>query len=266
MFPAARISDLHTCPKVEPGPVPHVGGPIITGEPKVVIQYMPAARVGDSCICVGPPATIMKGSPTVLVGYKMQARIRDPTSHGGAIVAGCKTVLVGNSGGGAASGGGGGRGKQASGKSAKPVDHGNGPYDNPDDAARHALSNCNHQSIKENKEYGGCIYKGTGGKYYYTGPIIRTHQDPAHAPIPPGTTPVADYHTHGDYSVQDSEGKAIATGDPKQDWFNSDHFSTGEKENNGAKAQRHAGYRGYLGTPSGKFRKYDPATGMEATL
>jgi uncharacterized Zn-binding protein involved in type VI secretion len=94
---AARITDMHTCPKVEPGPVPHVGGPTISGEPTVLIGFMPAARVGDSLICVGPPDSIKSGESTVVIGNKDAARIGDPTSHGGVIVAGCPTVIIGSS-------------------------------------------------------------------------------------------------------------------------------------------------------------------------
>ncbi|WP_095990951.1 PAAR domain-containing protein [Cystobacter fuscus] len=95
MPPAARISDIHVCPKVEPGPVPHVGGPVSTGEPTVLIGFMPAARVGDMAVCIGPPDSISQGEPSVLIGHKPAARLGDPTSHGGRVVAGCPTVLIG---------------------------------------------------------------------------------------------------------------------------------------------------------------------------
>ncbi len=94
MPPAARISDMHTCPMVT-GVVPHVGGPIAAGCPTVMIGYMPAARVGDMCVCVGPPDTIAKGSATVMIGHMPAARIGDMTAHGGVIVAGCPTVIIG---------------------------------------------------------------------------------------------------------------------------------------------------------------------------
>ncbi len=96
MLPAARITDMHTCPMVT-GVVPHVGGPILPpGCPTVLIGMMPAARVGDMATCVGPPDTISKGSATVLVGNMPQARISDMTAHGGVIMPpGCPTVLVG---------------------------------------------------------------------------------------------------------------------------------------------------------------------------
>lgn len=105
--PAARLTDMHTCPMVTPGtpPIPHVGGPI-SGPcvPPVLIGFLPAATVGDMCVCVGPPDTIAMGSPTVFIGGKMAARMGDPTVHGGVIVVGCPTVLIGEMGMGGAGG------------------------------------------------------------------------------------------------------------------------------------------------------------------
>jgi uncharacterized Zn-binding protein involved in type VI secretion len=94
MPPAARISDLHTCP-MSTGTVPHIGGPVAAGCPAVMIGFMPAARVGDLCICVGPPDSIAKGSATVMIGNMPAARMGDSTAHGGVIVAGCPTVIIG---------------------------------------------------------------------------------------------------------------------------------------------------------------------------
>jgi uncharacterized Zn-binding protein involved in type VI secretion len=98
MKPAARLTDMHQCPMQTPGlpPIPHVGGPIVgPGAPTVLIGGLPAAVLGDSCVCVGPPAMIVMGSMTVLISNKPAARIADPTAHGGLIVAGCVTVLIG---------------------------------------------------------------------------------------------------------------------------------------------------------------------------
>ena len=92
---AARIGDMHTCPMVNPGPVPHVGGPISLGSPTVMIGGMPAARVGDMCVCVGPPDTIVMGSGTVFICGMPAARMGDSTAHGGSIVIGCPTVNIG---------------------------------------------------------------------------------------------------------------------------------------------------------------------------
>lgn len=95
MPPAARLTDLHTCPMVT-GVVPHVGGPITApGAPTVLIGGLPAARVGDLCTCVGPPDSIVKGSMKVFIKGQPAARLGDTTAHGGVIVLGCFTVLVG---------------------------------------------------------------------------------------------------------------------------------------------------------------------------
>ncbi|TVQ33634.1 MAG: type VI secretion protein [Phycisphaeraceae bacterium] len=94
--PAARIGDMHTCPMVDPGPKPHVGGPVVgPGCPTVLVGGVPAARVGDKATCVGPPDTIANGNPTVHIGGKPAARMGDATAHGGVIVAGLPTVLIG---------------------------------------------------------------------------------------------------------------------------------------------------------------------------
>lgn len=104
--PAARLTDMHVCPMQTPAvvPIPHVGGPIVSpGDPKTLIAGLPAARVGDMCVCVGPPDVIAMGSFTVLIGGKPAARMGDMTVHGGSIVAGCPTVLIGDAGGGGGS-------------------------------------------------------------------------------------------------------------------------------------------------------------------
>lgn len=96
--PAARVTDMHVCPMVTPGlpPIPHVGGPITgPGAPTVLIGKMPTAVMGDACVCGGPPDTIIKGSSTVLICGKPAARMGDSTAHGGTIVLGCPTVLIG---------------------------------------------------------------------------------------------------------------------------------------------------------------------------
>ena len=98
MQPAARVGDMHTCPMQTPGlpPIPHVGGPVLPpGCPTVLIGGMPAARVGDMAVCVGPPDLIVRGSSTVLIGGKPAARMGDTTAHGGMIVSGCPTVVIG---------------------------------------------------------------------------------------------------------------------------------------------------------------------------
>lgn len=94
-MPAARVLDMHVCPMLTVL-VPHVGGPILPPAAiTVLIGGMPAARLGDMAVCVGPPDVIALGSFTVLTMKQPQARIGDMTAHGGAIVLGCFTVLVG---------------------------------------------------------------------------------------------------------------------------------------------------------------------------
>jgi uncharacterized Zn-binding protein involved in type VI secretion len=103
------------CPAVAPGPVPHVGGPVSSGDPTVLIGFQPAARVGDTAVCAGsvdpiipgdPPVrvsvsaiavdTIIAGDPSVLIGDQPAARIGDPTAHGGAVAMSCPSVIFGS--------------------------------------------------------------------------------------------------------------------------------------------------------------------------
>jgi uncharacterized Zn-binding protein involved in type VI secretion len=93
--PAARVTDMHTCPMAT-GPVPHVGGPILPpGCLKVLIGGLPAARMGDQALCAGPPDVIIKGSPKVFFGGQPAARMGDQTAHGGVIIIGYLKVLIG---------------------------------------------------------------------------------------------------------------------------------------------------------------------------
>ena len=95
MPPAARLGDMHVCPMVTVL-VPHVGGPILPPcMPTVLIGNQPAARVGDMLTCVGPPDVIAMGSFTVLIGNQPAARLGDLTAHGGEIVIGFPTVMIG---------------------------------------------------------------------------------------------------------------------------------------------------------------------------
>jgi len=97
---AARVTDMHICPMVIPGtpPIPHVGGPILPpGSVQVTIGGMPAACVGDNCLCAGAGLTdpIATGSASVRIGGKFAARQGDLTSHGGTIQGFCPTVIIG---------------------------------------------------------------------------------------------------------------------------------------------------------------------------
>ena|SRR5689334_5684706 len=93
--PAARAGDPHVCLMVNPGPVPHLGGPVLNGSPNVRIGGLPAARVGDQAGCVGAPDTISQGSKTVLINGKSAATQGSMTLHGGSIVTGFPLVLIG---------------------------------------------------------------------------------------------------------------------------------------------------------------------------
>ncbi len=95
MPPAARVTDMHVCPMVTVL-VPHVGGPILPPcAMTVIIGMLPAARITDLLVCVGPPDIIVMGSTSVLIEYLPAARMLDNTAHGGIIVMGCFTVIVG---------------------------------------------------------------------------------------------------------------------------------------------------------------------------
>ncbi len=94
---AARVGDMHVCPMADPKP--HVGGPILPpGGHTVLIGMQPAARLGDKAVCVGPPDSIVSGSPTVLIEGAPAARMGDTTAHGGTIATGLPTVQIGDAG------------------------------------------------------------------------------------------------------------------------------------------------------------------------
>lgn len=98
MPPAARLTDFHECPIITPGvpPIPHVGGPIVgPGASTVLIAGLPAARLGDMLVCVGPPNSIITGSTTVMICGMPAARMGDKTAHGGTIVLGAFNVMIG---------------------------------------------------------------------------------------------------------------------------------------------------------------------------
>ena len=93
--PISLLGHMHTCPMVAPGPVPHVGGPIIQTQTLVMVDAIPVAVVGDTCLCAaGGPDKIVAGSTFVSIEGKPVARIGDPTTHGGVIVQGEFYVLV----------------------------------------------------------------------------------------------------------------------------------------------------------------------------
>jgi hypothetical protein len=132
-------------------------------------------------------------------------------------------------------------------------------YATPDEAARAALTLANPRSVADNLEYGGNIYFDPAtGLYGFTGRGQGSDRayDPSQNPVPAGCTEVGVYHCHGDYSVQ-VNGKAVRTSDPARDDFNSDNFSAPDRRYFNERCKQRPGYIGYLGTPSGAFRRYD---------
>jgi hypothetical protein len=137
-----------------------------------------------------------------------------------------------------------------------------GPFASQDDAARAALSTANPTSINDNREFGGLIYQDPAtGAFYATNPSPGTGAsfDPSKVQTPPGTNTVGDYHTHGDYSTVGPDGNPVRS-TQAQDQFNSDNFSGTDRNGITSDAAGKPGYAGYLGTPSGTFRKFDPAS------
>ncbi|HEY0922273.1 RHS repeat-associated core domain-containing protein [Rheinheimera pacifica] len=142
-------------------------------------------------------------------------------------------------------------------------------FSTQDQAANAALKLANPLSITDNLEYGGLIYRDESGNYGFSGPVKGSDQgvNPHDAAIPDGATLVGDYHTHGDYSLVDRvSGAAIRTGDPLRDEFNSDNFSAGDYSGIRADARGISGYRGYLGTPGGLFKVFNPEDGTVSVL
>ena len=65
---AAAGADIHACTTPLPTP-PHGSGVVITGSATVMINNLPAARMGDTILeAIGPPNTITKGEFTVVIG------------------------------------------------------------------------------------------------------------------------------------------------------------------------------------------------------
>ena len=95
-FPAARITDIHMCPLLVAGPVPPISGPVMSGQPNVLTGNIPAARVSDKAVCMGAPDPIVKGSLSVFIGGMPAARVTDMTGHGGIVLSGLPTVLIGD--------------------------------------------------------------------------------------------------------------------------------------------------------------------------
>ncbi len=65
---AAGMADIHACTTPLPIP-PHGPGVVIDGSATVLINFLPACRLGDTILeAVGPPNKIVKGEMTVIIG------------------------------------------------------------------------------------------------------------------------------------------------------------------------------------------------------
>lgn len=93
--PAVRVTDRHVCPFSD-GPVPHVGGAVVSAPaPEVLAAGLPLAAAGSLVGCEGALGFVLSGSATVLVAGQPVARVGDAAAHGGMLVGGAPTVLVG---------------------------------------------------------------------------------------------------------------------------------------------------------------------------
>jgi uncharacterized Zn-binding protein involved in type VI secretion len=90
--PVSLKGHMHICPMVDPGPRPHVGGPVkSTGQNFLKVNGVPIATVGDKCLCTGvapKTATITGGSSVAKINGKKIARVGDTCQHGGRLVQG----------------------------------------------------------------------------------------------------------------------------------------------------------------------------------
>jgi len=69
------------------------GDVIVTGEPTVLIDGMPAAKMGD---VTARGDVITSGELTMLIGGRPAARLGDATAQGGIIITRGGTVLIGS--------------------------------------------------------------------------------------------------------------------------------------------------------------------------
>ncbi|MEO3740255.1 DUF4329 domain-containing protein [Kosakonia sp. WA-90] len=130
-----------------------------------------------------------------------------------------------------------------------------GGFSSVDDAARSALNKYNPMSIFKNREYGGIIYRAKDGTYGYTrgrlgtGRTAPTFKESS-AGLPKGSTPVGQYHTHGDYS-----DAGFNRTNKAGDYHDSDIFSGADIRIHNNANNTFPGYTDALGTPSGRFWK-----------
>ena len=119
-------------------------------------------------------------------------------------------------------------------------------YATPDEAAEAAMRNANPASVREGREYGGWIRKNPDGTYTPY-PATRGGKDGLTNMPDKGPDDVAWWHTHG-------------ANDPGYD---NENFSGADGDKGYSKANNAPGY---LATPTGTMKKYDPATDTVTTL
>lgn len=87
---------MHVCPMIDPGPKPHIGGPVVSTQQNfVTVEGVPIATVGDNLLCTGAPTTsdkITSGSSIASIGGKKIARLGDSCAHGGRLVEGISWI------------------------------------------------------------------------------------------------------------------------------------------------------------------------------
>jgi Domain of unknown function (DUF4329)/Type VI secretion system/phage-baseplate injector OB domain len=154
--------------------------------------------------------------------------------------------------------------EKGKGKAAPPAKKGptRTGFKSADAAAKAALKEANPKSIAANREFGGNIFKDAKGNYGYSvpqkGSVSGFSPNPSN--VPKGSSLVGDYHTHGNYTMQDAKGNWVPT-IKANDAFASDQFSPADISGITSDAAGKTEYKGYLGTPSGTFYKYDPLSG-----
>lgn len=115
-------------------------------------------------------------------------------------------------------------------------------------------------SISENREYAGMICRDPEGQVFATKPVQGSlaGANPSNSPCPVGTTIIGDYHSHGNYS--DTAGSPVT---PDKDQYDSLNFSPTDYQGIAADGVGIPEYSGYLSTPDGTIKKYEPSTGTE---
>jgi uncharacterized Zn-binding protein involved in type VI secretion len=94
MPPISLKGHHHTCP-ASCGSKAHEGGPITGGHDIVKVNGIPVALVGDACACSCATDTITSGAALFTVNGIQVAINGSATAHGGVVVAGDGSVMIG---------------------------------------------------------------------------------------------------------------------------------------------------------------------------